>query len=96
MKAGAARSLVKIQKNKNITLPVSAIRRYRLHLGDYLQVQETPEGVLLKPVKVVDSSQAYFWTKEWQEGEREAQQDIRAGRVKKLRSVRELARDLKD
>ena len=27
------------------------------------------------------ASQAYFWTPAWQEGEREADEDIRAGRV---------------
>jgi len=28
-----------------------------------------------------DRDSAYFWTDEWQEGEREADEDIRAGRV---------------
>ena len=29
----------------------------------------------------IDKEQAYFWTEAWQEGEREAEEDIRAGRV---------------
>ena len=28
-----------------------------------------------------DPETAYFWTEEWQEGEREADEDIRAGRL---------------
>ena len=36
-----------------------------------------------KLLKRIDPEQAYFWTKEWQEGEREADEDIRAGRVSK-------------
>lgn len=41
----------------------------------------TPDGILLKPQKVIDSTQAWFWTPEWQDGEREASADIAEGRV---------------
>ena len=58
--------VVKVQKNKNITLPAWLMRRFRVEAGDYLLLQETENGVLLKPAKLVDPSQAYFWTKEWQ------------------------------
>jgi hypothetical protein len=46
------------------------------------------------PKKLVDKSQAYFWTKKWQEGEREAEEDIKAGRVKAFDSVEEVISDL--
>lgn len=42
----------------------------------------------------VDKNQAYFWTKRWQEGEREADEDIKSGRVKTFESVDELIKDL--
>ena len=32
--------------------------------------------------KAEDQEQAWFWTKRWQQGEKEAEADIRAGRVK--------------
>ena len=44
--------------------------------------------------KLVDKSQAYFWAKEWQEAEKEASKDIKAGRVKVFDSVKELFEDL--
>jgi len=50
------------------------------------------DRVVLMPKKLVDKSQAYFWTKRWQEGEREADEDIKAGRVKVFDSV-ELVKD---
>jgi len=46
------------------------------------------------PKKLVDKSQAYFWTKRWQDAEREADEDIKAGRVKTFESVDELIKDL--
>ena len=32
-------------------------------------------------VGLIDPDQKYWWTEEWQEGEREAERDIRAGRT---------------
>ena len=89
-------SVVKIQKNRNITLPAWLIERFRVDPGDFVRLVETRNGVMLKPVKLVDPSQAYFWTKEWQSGEREAQEDIRRGRVRKFKSVKALMKDLQD
>jgi hypothetical protein len=42
----------------------------------------------------VDKNQAYFWTKKWQDAEKEADEDVRAGRVKVFDSVEELIKDL--
>jgi hypothetical protein len=42
----------------------------------------------------VDKNQSYFWTKEWQKAEREADKDIKAGRIKIFQSVDELIKDL--
>lgn len=44
--------------------------------------------------KATDPTQAYFWTREWQEAEREASADIAAGRVKRAESVEDLIADL--
>ena len=87
--------VVKVQKNKNITLPTWLIQRFHLVVGDFVRLQETKDGVLMKPAKLVDPSQAYFWTREWQAGEQEAEEDIRKGRIKKFKSVKELMDDLR-
>ncbi len=90
-----AASILKVQKNKNITLPTWLIQRFQMNAGDYVRLEETNEGVLMKPAKLIDPSQAYFWTKEWQAGERDAEADIRKGRVKKFQNVRALMKDLR-
>lgn len=90
-----AEAVVKVQKNKNITLPMWLINRFHVGIGDFVRLEETKDGVLMKPAKLIDPSQAYFWTKEWQAGEREVEEDIRKGRVKKFKSVKELMDDLR-
>jgi antitoxin MazE len=51
---------------------------------------------LFTPKRLVDKDQAYFWSREWQEAEWEAEEDIRAGRVREFASVEELLRDLEE
>ena len=87
-------SIVKLQKNKNVTLPTWLIRLFRIGPGDFLRLEETRQGILLKPRKLIDPSQAYFWTKEWQEGEREVEQGRRKGKGKRFRSMKALVKDL--
>lgn len=41
-----------------------------------------------------NDDQAYFWTEEWQAGEREADEDIAAGRVKTFDTMEEFLADL--
>ena len=69
-----AEAILKVQKNKNVTLPTWLMQHFHVTVGDYIRIEETKEGVFLKPAKLIDPSQAYFWTKEWQEGEKEAEE----------------------
>lgn len=45
------------------------------------EAEITSDGILLRPQKVIDSTQAWFWTPAWQAGEREADEDLRPGRT---------------
>lgn len=87
-------AVVKVQKNKNITLPLWVIQRFRVHPGDFVQLEERRDGILMKPGKLIDSSQAYFWTKEWQREEQEVQKERQQGKVKRFRSMKALVKDL--
>jgi hypothetical protein len=62
--------------------------------GDLVDINVEEERAVLMPKKLVDKSQAYFWTKQWQKGEKEADEDIKAGRVKSFGSVDDLIKDL--
>jgi hypothetical protein len=87
-------AILKIQKNKNITLPVWLIKKFHVMMGDYVRIEETKTGVLLKPAKLIDPTQAYFWTKEWQSSENQVNEEIRMGKVKKAKSVEALMKEL--
>ncbi len=71
----------RVRAKGQVTIPREIRERAHLKEGDPVQVEMVPEGILLKPQKVVDATQAWFWTPTWQAGEREASVDIAEGRV---------------
>ena len=80
--------LAKLTSGGQGTLPKEIRTRANMQAGDFVEVAMGEDGyIVLKPKKLVDASQAYFWTRQWQEGERQADEDIKAGRVKKFRSA---------
>jgi AbrB family looped-hinge helix DNA binding protein len=84
----------KITRHGQITLPASVRRKLGVDEGDIVEIEIVDEKAVLVPKKLVDKSQAYFWTKSWQEGEKEAEEDIKSGRVKVFDSVKELIKEL--
>lgn len=69
-----------------LTLPDDIRAAAHLEEGDLLEAEITDDGILLRPTKVIDATQAWFWQPSWQAGEREADADLAAGRVESFRS----------
>ena len=53
------------------------------------------EALVAAKAGLIDPEQRYWWTEEWQRGERAAERDVRAGRVKAFSSVEDLVSDLR-
>jgi AbrB family looped-hinge helix DNA binding protein len=88
--------LAKLTSSGQVSLPKEIRKKANMQAGDFVEIELDGEGhIILTPKKLVDSSQAYFWTEEWQKGEREADEDIRAGRVKTFYSADEAIKYLK-
>jgi len=68
-----------LRANGLLTLPEEIRKAARLEEGDLLDAEITADGILLRPQKVIDATQAWFWTAEWQAGEREADTQQAAG-----------------
>lgn len=83
-----------VRTHGQITLPINLRRFFHIERGDVVEVEKTKRGILLKPRKTIDSTQAYFWTKEWQEEERKVDEDYKAGRYKTFESVKAFLEDL--
>ena len=65
-------------------------------LKQFVQWLESREEHFEGLIKDETNDQSWFWSEEWQAGEREAEEDIKAGRVKRANSVKEFLKDLED
>lgn len=87
------RTMAKIRLNKRsqVTIPKAIVEQLHLEEGDQLQVSLDEDGrIILEPTVAVPRSQAWFWTEKWQAEEREAEEDIRAGRYDVIRNADDL------
>lgn len=81
--------MLQIRKKFQITLPLSIREQLGLEEGDYIAVEARDDEIVLRPKKLIDKSQAWFWSKAWQAAEREAEADIQAGRVHEFPNAEE-------
>ncbi|OGW17002.1 MAG: AbrB family transcriptional regulator [Nitrospinae bacterium RIFCSPLOWO2_12_FULL_45_22] len=82
--------ITQLRGRSQITLPREIVKKMKLQEGDNLDVIAEDDKIIIKPVLVIDRSQAWFWSKEWQAMEKEADEDIKHGRVQKAKNVKEL------
>ncbi len=85
-----------VRARGQITLPDDVRRAAHLEEGDLLEAEITAEGILLRPQKLIDATQAWFWSQNWQAGEHEADADRAAGRVSTFTSGAELIGSLRE
>lgn len=86
--------VMQIRQNFQITLPAEIRKKLHLKVGDLLETEVKDGRVIIKPKKTIDAEQAWFWSKEWQEAEKEVEADLKAGKVKKFKNVEDLIKDL--
>ena len=87
-------SYSKVTRHGQITLPAPVRKCLGIEEGDLVEIEVVDEKAVLVPKRLIDKNQAYFWTKKWQEEEKEADKDIETGRVEMFDTVEELMKDL--
>jgi AbrB family looped-hinge helix DNA binding protein len=88
--------LIQVRRKAQITLPQSVRHALDIEEGDFLDAEVKDGAIVLRVKKLVDKEQAWFWTRRWQEGERKADEDIKAGRVKRFKSAADAVKYLED
>ena len=84
--------LRRVDNRGTVNLPVSVRRGI-----DLVEVVRREDGVIeLRPRLVVDPEQGWFWSERWQAMERQADEDIRQGRVERADDVEAFLEELDD
>ena len=88
--------LLQIKRHCQVTLPVSIREKLGLGEGDFVEAEIDKGRILLKPKKMIDAEQSWFWTKKRQRREKEAEKAIRRGElVGPFKNINEALKALK-
>jgi bifunctional DNA-binding transcriptional regulator/antitoxin component of YhaV-PrlF toxin-antitoxin module len=87
---------VSVSSRGLIALPKAVRERYRLDdPGAQVEITERTDGVLeLRPTAAIPATQAWFWKADWQEGEREVDDHLKAGNIAVSEGVENFLEDL--
>lgn len=70
-------TVMKISPQGQIRIPKKVMQTLGIDKGDYVEVAIEEAQIVLKPRKLIDPTQAWYWTKEWQKMEAEVDEEIK-------------------
>ena len=72
---------VRIGPKHQITIPKEVFTSLNLEVGEFLDTRVQDNTIVLIPQKLVAKDQEWFWAKEWQAREQEADKAIADGEI---------------
>jgi AbrB family looped-hinge helix DNA binding protein len=73
---GPMPNIMKISPQGQIRIPKKIMQSLGILKGDYFEMDVEENQIVLKPRKLIDPSQGWYWTKEWQKMEVEVDEEI--------------------
>jgi len=90
-------TIMKISPQGQIRIPKKIMITLGIETGDYVEVGVEERQIVLKPRKLIDPSQGWYWTKEWQKMEADVDEEIEKDQVSaKFESAEEGLKWLKE
>jgi AbrB family looped-hinge helix DNA binding protein len=84
----------KITRNGQVTIPKAIRDQLRLREGMTVFFETDDGAIRIVPAVMVPKDQRWFWTREWQAKEREADEELQAGKGRTFKSLKALIKDL--
>lgn len=89
-------TIMKISPQGQIRIPKKFMEELCIEESDYVEVVIEEGQIVLKPRKLIDPSQGWYWTKEWQKKEAEVDGQIETHKLSpKFKTAEEGIRWLK-
>ena len=85
---------VKVREKFQVTIPENVREEIPLKVGERVEVIARGNEIVIRPMVVIPRSQAWFWTREWQDQIYRSLQYLQKGRVRTFKSVKEARKRL--
>ncbi len=86
---------VRVGAKRQLTIPRDALSKLHLSEGDFLELRVLDDKLELVPMALIPRDQLWYWTPEWQAGEKQADEDLAAGRYKDYKTAAKAIASLK-
>ncbi|HEY5596844.1 MAG TPA: AbrB/MazE/SpoVT family DNA-binding domain-containing protein [Candidatus Bipolaricaulota bacterium] len=73
--------LGKVGTRHQVTIPKKIVDKLKLKPGDYVEISLKDNTVYITPKAIIDREDAWFWSRKWQQKEREADEALAKGDV---------------
>lgn len=77
-------TVMKISPQGRIRIPRKVLEALKIVPGDYVEVDIESGHAILRPRKLIDPAQGWYWTKEWQKNETEVDKELEAEKCSPL------------
>ncbi len=74
-------TIMKISPQGQIRIPKKILHSLEIDTGDYVEVETKKGHIILKPRKLIDPAQGWYWTKEWQKTEADVDKEIEKNQI---------------
>ena len=91
-----ARGFIEVRRKNQVTLPKILAAQLHIQEGDLLEYSVEDGRIIITPKVLISKEQVWFWSKEWQQGEMEAQQELNEKGSGKAYSAKALLKELVD
>jgi bifunctional DNA-binding transcriptional regulator/antitoxin component of YhaV-PrlF toxin-antitoxin module len=86
--------IVDIKQKSQVTIPMTLLKKLKLKIGDKLDIKEKDGRLIITPVMVIPREQEWYWSKEWQEKERKADEELKSGKINSANDTDDLIEKL--
>jgi len=69
-------AIMKISPQRQVRIPKRVMQKLSIDIGDFVEIDVQENEIVLKPRKLIDPSQGWYWTKEWQKMESDVDRQI--------------------
>jgi len=74
-------AIMKISPQGQIRIPKKVMTTLGIEKGDYVEVDIEERQIVLKPRKLIDPSQSWYWTREWQKMEADVDVEVEKDQI---------------
>jgi antitoxin MazE len=87
---------VKVREKYQVTIPEEVRGKIPLKVGERVEVIARESEIVIRPIIEIPRDQVWFWSKPWQEQITQSIKDVKKGKIKVFKSVKEAKKHFGD